>query len=132
MEENNIMSEMGFELKDTPQTEDTQTSDETTYGACENNSAENTLKTIAIITLVCGIVLTLILLFTICWIDNPAYHYHHEKIFNPSGLSLIISKLALSFSNNFLAVTLAAPLAVSTSIFILLISLSIVLDKYSI
>mgnify|MGYP006873124739 CR=1 FL=1 len=96
MEENNLMSEMGFELKDTPQTEDTQTSDETTYGACENNSAENTLKTIAIITLVCGIVLTLILLFTICWIDNPAYHYHHEKIFNPSGFGITCGVLISS------------------------------------
>lgn len=96
MEDNNIMSDMGFELKDIPQTGNTETADEITCNAEVSNGAENTLKIIALITLVCGIILTLILLATICWIDNPAYHYHQEKMFNPSGFGITCGVLMSS------------------------------------
>lgn len=79
-EKNNILNEMGFELQDAPQTESAQTSKAMMPSvSSENNSAENTLKTIAIITLVLGVFMTLVLFVTICWSDDK---------FNPSGFGV--------------------------------------------
>ncbi len=54
-----------------------------------NNSAENTLTTIANIILVLGIISTIICAFTICFVTalKPGYSYVTETTFNPVGFA---------------------------------------------
>jgi len=58
-----------------------------------NLSAENTLKVIATIVLIVGIIGAVICLFTIVLIQNPKYTYITELIFNPMGFVTTISIL---------------------------------------
>lgn len=60
-----------------------------------DNSAENTLTTIANIVLVCGIIATVICLFTVCFVEQikPGYTYLTEKAFNPAGFVTTIMVL---------------------------------------
>lgn len=61
-----------------------------------NNSAENTLVTIANIVLVCGIIATVICLFSIVIIKDPSYNYRTEYMFNPNGFTTTIMVLLSS------------------------------------
>lgn len=70
--------------------EDAQLTQEAPKEEPSNNGAENTLTTIANIVLVCGILASLICLFTIVWVKNPAYTYHDEYMFNPSGFATTV------------------------------------------
>jgi len=58
-----------------------------------NLSAENTLKVIATIILIGGIIGTLICLFTIVMVQNPEYTYTKDLIFNPMGFVTTVSVL---------------------------------------
>ena len=96
----NIINDMGFEMKDNPkeQSASETTSNETnavneTNAPKDNNSAENTLGTIANITLGIGIIASVVMLFTICFIENPEYHYHKELMFNPTGFAMTCGTL---------------------------------------
>ena len=62
----------------------------------DDNSAENTLKAIATIVLVCGIIAAIICLFTVAFIQDPEYHYTSKKIFNPAGFATTIMVLLSS------------------------------------
>ena len=91
---------MGFEMKDNPkeQSASETTSNEAnavneTNAPKDNNSAENTLGTIANITLGIGIIASVVMLFTICFIENPEYHYHKELMFNPTGFAMTCGTL---------------------------------------
>lgn len=91
---------MGFELKENPiEQPSTETSANEPNGAKtvkspnDNNSAETTLETIANITLGIGIIASVVMLFTICFIQNPEYHYHKDLIFNPSGFAITCGTL---------------------------------------
>ena len=61
-----------------------------------NNSAENTLTVIANIVLVCGIIASVICLFTIVWVRDPGYTYIKKTIFNPTGFATTIMILMSS------------------------------------
>jgi len=63
-----------------------------------NLSAENTLKVIAIIVLIGGIISTIICLFTIVVVDSGKYHYIDDKVFNPAGLATTIGVLLISLT----------------------------------
>ena len=96
----NIINDMGFEMKDNPkeQSASETTSNEAnavneTNAPKDNNSAENTLGTIANITLGIGIIASVVMLFTICFIENPEYHYHKELMFNPTGFAMTCGTL---------------------------------------
>lgn len=90
----NIINDMGFEMKKNP---DEQSASETSSNEMnsvnendtpkDNNSAETTLETVANITLGIGIIASVVMLFTICFIQNPEYHYHKELMFNPTGFA---------------------------------------------
>lgn len=75
--------------------EETQVTTEAPKEESSNNDAENTLTVIANVVLVCGIIASLICLFTIVWVRNPAYTYH-EYMFNPSGCATTIMILISS------------------------------------
>ena len=62
----------------------------------DDNSAENTLKVIATIVLVCGIIAAVICLFTVAFIQDPEFHYTSKKIFNPAGFATTIMVLLSS------------------------------------
>ena len=62
------------------------------------SSAENTLKTIATIILICGIIVSVILLFTAMFIEEPSYSYHTEKVFNPEGFVMTVGVLLSSIA----------------------------------
>lgn len=59
------------------------------------NGAENTLLTIASVVLFCGIIATIICLFTIVWVEqrDPDYTSLKETVFNPSGFVTTIMVL---------------------------------------
>lgn len=61
-----------------------------------DNSAENTLITIANIVLVCGIIATIICVFTMVVIEDPSYHYRTKYMFNPAGFATTIMVLLSS------------------------------------
>lgn len=86
--EENVNEVLGIkeESQVTPevQKEDSQNTDSS------NNSAENTLTVIANVVLVCGILASVICLFTIVWVRNPAYTYIDKYMFNPSGFATTI------------------------------------------
>ena len=65
----------------------------------DDNSAENTLNTIAWITLIVGIIAALICLFTVCWTTTTVVTQHYTYIpdetkdvttFNPMGFAMTI------------------------------------------
>lgn len=58
-----------------------------------NFSAEKTLKVIATIVLIGGIIGTLICLFTIVIVQNPKYSYVEDLIFNPMGFVTTVAVL---------------------------------------
>lgn len=96
----NIINDMGFEMKENPneqsasETSANETNAENETNATkDNNSAENTLVTIANITLGIGIIASVVMLFTICFIENPEYHYHKELMFNPTGFAMTCGTL---------------------------------------
>lgn len=67
---------------------------ETTEGSKDikiDLSAENTLKTIAKIVLVIGVIATLVLLFTIVWVDSGRYNYITDTVFNPAGFATTLA-----------------------------------------
>ncbi|UKK49981.1 hypothetical protein L6472_07975 [Prevotella sp. E13-17] len=80
MENNNIMNDMGFDIKEESK------SQEQTAQEIDNNSAENTLITIATITLVIGIIAAVVMLFTVCFV--PKYGDHGRTVFNPTGFGM--------------------------------------------
>lgn len=64
-----------------------------------DNSAENTLSVIANIVLVCGVLATLICLFTIVFVKNPDYlglDFQSKHIFNAEGF---VSTIMILFSS---------------------------------
>lgn len=85
--EENINEVLGVATQ-TITSEETKTEENTV-----DNSAENTLTTIATIVLVCGIIASVICLFTIVWIKDPRYTYHTEYMFNSSGFVTTIMVL---------------------------------------
>ena len=96
----NIINDMGFEMKDNPieQSAPETSSNEVNATKVEdapkdNNSAETTLETIAYLTLGLGVITSFIMLFTICFIQNPEYHYHEELMFNPTGFAITCGTL---------------------------------------
>lgn len=77
--------------------EETQVTTEAPKEESYNNDAENTLTVIANIVLVCGIIASLICLFTIVWVRNPTYPYSKEYyMLNPSGCATTIMILISS------------------------------------
>ena len=79
-----VINEMGFELKseNSKQTETAisgqQPQNKTALineeeNSKQNNSAEKTLETIATVILCLGILASVVMLFTICFIQNPKY-----------------------------------------------------------
>lgn len=62
----------------------------TTSSDKSSNGAENTLNTIAYLVLICGILCGILLLFTICFIDNPNPYSDEKKIFNPEGFGTTV------------------------------------------
>ena len=76
--------------------EETQVTTEAPKEESSNNGAENTLTVIADFVLVCGIIASLICLFTMVWVRNPAYTYYEEYMFNPSGFATTIMILMSS------------------------------------
>ena len=102
---NTVINDMGFEMKDSPTSQQAKdeisktketTSSENTFK--ENNSAENTLETVAYVILVIGVIAAVIMLFTVCFIQNPEYHYHKELIFNPTGFAMTCGALLSSLA----------------------------------
>lgn len=57
-----------------------------------NNSAEETLTTVAFTILVLGIITTVICFFSICFVETlkPGYEYVTEKKFNPAGFATTV------------------------------------------
>ena len=101
----NIISEMGFEMKDNPTEPKIEGTNSNASEASkkeealqEDNSAEKTLEIIANITLGIGIIASVIMLFSICFIQNPEYHYHKELMFNPTGFSITCGTLLSSLA----------------------------------
>lgn len=95
-----IINDMGFEMKENPNelsASETSTNEKNAINATnmpkDNNSAETTLETIANITLGIGIIASVVMLFTICFVQNPEYHYHKELIFNPTGFAMTCGTL---------------------------------------
>ncbi len=104
-----VINEMGFELKseNSKQTETAisgqQPQNKTALineeeNAKQNNSPEKTLETIATVILCLGILASVVMLFTICFIQNPKYSYVEEKIFNPSGFGITCGTLLSSLA----------------------------------
>ena len=58
--------------------------------------AESILRIIARIILFVGLLTSLIFLFTICWVQNPAYSYVKDTIFNPVGFATTIGTALFS------------------------------------
>ncbi|MBQ8968757.1 MAG: hypothetical protein IJ064_03360 [Bacteroidaceae bacterium] len=88
MEESNVFEELGIE---TVKEQKSQTDEKIEVGT--NNSAENMLESISYFILIGGIIVTVILLFSICFIQNPAYHYYKEYMFNPTGFGITCGTL---------------------------------------
>lgn len=65
-----------------------------------NYSAEKTLNTIATITLVCGIIASIICFATLCFqkVPKPGYSYITETVFEPSGLGIALAVLIVSIA----------------------------------
>lgn len=61
-----------------------------------DNSAEKTLIMIANIVLVCGIIATIVCLFSIVWVEDPSWTYRTKYMFNPSGFVTTIMVLFTS------------------------------------
>lgn len=57
-----------------------------------NNNAEYTLNVIANIVLICGIISTVICLFTIVF-KEESHYYFTERVFSPSGFATTIMVL---------------------------------------
>ena len=92
MERNNVISEMGFEMKESSQNENRQSEvEQAGVIANENNSAEKTLKTIATITLVLGIIAAFVMVFTVCFV--PKYGDNGQNVFNPIGFGMTVGVL---------------------------------------
>ena len=62
------------------------------------SNAESTLKTIAMVILICGIIVSIILLFTIVFVGVSGTYYS-EKEFNPSGFAMTIGILLSSIAS---------------------------------
>ena len=58
-----------------------------------DNSAENTLATIANIVLILGIIATFICLFTLCFVEVPKSMYSTKTEFSPSGFATTVMVL---------------------------------------
>lgn len=84
-----INQALGIEPQNNNQEEVNNTSQDVSTG--DDNSAENTLNVIAYIVLVFGVIAGLICLFSICWIEDPRYHYHTKYIFNPTGFATTVA-----------------------------------------
>ena len=63
---------------------------ETTTEKKDENSAEKTLATIADIILVVGIIVTVICLFTLCFVEVPKSMYSTKTEFSPSGFATTV------------------------------------------
>lgn len=72
-------------LRATPAVPATETKDE--------NSAEKTLATIADIILIVGIIVTVICLFTLCFVEVPKSMYSTKTEFSPSGFATTVMVL---------------------------------------
>lgn len=59
----------------------------------DENSAEKTLSTIADIILVVGIIVTVICLFTLCFVEVPKSMYSTKTEFSPSGFATTVMVL---------------------------------------
>ena len=87
---------MGFDFEETTQDGSQQTEKvKTENTAVEDNSAEKTLKLIATITLVMGIIATFVMLFTVCFVHK--YGDYGRTVFNPSGLVVTCGVLMSTF-----------------------------------
>ena len=80
-----IVEALGIEQKDNNPTE--------TPAEEQNNSAENTLNFIANLTLFLGIFISVICLFTICFVETPKDDYFDttEKVFSWHGFMITIA-----------------------------------------
>ena len=88
MEDKKVMSGMGFELKESSQNENGMSNMETNEPKVnENNSAEKSLKMIALVTLIVGIILAYIMIFTVCFVEDG---------FNPMGFVVTVGVLLFS------------------------------------
>lgn len=87
--EENVSDVLGIAEKPTPETKEAEAQK-------VDNSAENTLITIAYIVLGCGSVATIICMFTMVVIEDPAYHYDTKYMFNPAGFATTIMVLLSS------------------------------------
>ena len=101
----NVFNKMGFEMKDNPTEQKIERTDsgttetnKTDDAPKEDNSAETTLETIANITLGIGVLASVIMLFSICFIQTPEYHYHKELMFNPTGFAMTCGTLLSSLA----------------------------------
>lgn len=59
----------------------------------DENGAEKTLSGLADIILIVGIIVTIICLFTLCFVEVPKSMYSTEKVFSPSGFATTIMVL---------------------------------------
>lgn len=58
----------------------------------DENSAEKTLQGVATFIMICGIISTIICLFSMTFIDVDT-GYHKETVFNPSGFAVTVGVL---------------------------------------
>ena len=95
--EDNVNEVLGI-APEAPQTNDDK---ELAQEKATDNSAENTLTTIANIILVLGLISTLICAFTICFVTalKPGYNYVTETTFNPVGFATTIAILLSSLAS---------------------------------
>ncbi len=66
----------------------------------ENNTAESTIKTVATIILIFGIISSILCFFTLSFQKLPREHYSftEDTVFNPSGLVIAITVLLTSIA----------------------------------
>lgn len=62
----------------------------------DDESAEKVLNIIANVVLGLGILSSIVLLFTVCWVDSGRYRYTDDIVFNPMGFATTIGVLLSS------------------------------------
>ncbi|MBR1593280.1 MAG: hypothetical protein IJ659_00715 [Alloprevotella sp.] len=67
-------------------------------GRILSDSAESTLKGIAIFILIAGLFMTLLLFFTVCFTKVPKGYYGEETSFNPQGFAITVATLLSSLA----------------------------------
>ena len=92
-----INQALGIQQTDNVEPQESSSQQQVNEKKTDDNSAENTLNTIAWITLIVGILAALICLFTVCWTTTTVVTHHYTYIpddtkevttFNPMGFAM--------------------------------------------